>query len=160
MPITIATILFFALSVFAANLPRDFELRVEVPDSDNIFFVRNYTNAPILVSDLYYGDNGAPVLGPQFFYFDEYETLRSSRNDEYVSVQTWDAYDERKLTLLFNDTVAYHGFHKKDGYLAHHGNTTFYSCNSYPYDKYVEYLSLDGSCFLAHPVQLRLTYPL
>lgn len=156
----ITLVLTCVVSVFAAATPKDFELRVIRPGDDDIFFVRNYTNAPILISDLAYDFNGPPVVGPALFHFDECGNLRSSRTNDYVSVQTWQAYEERKLTLLYNDTVSYPCFHKQDGYLAHDGNTTFYSCNLYPYDKYVDYLSLDEECFLATPVQLRLVYPI
>lgn len=140
--------------------PKVFELSVLRQNNDDIFFVRNYTTVPILVSQLLYPDTEGPVLPPQTFYFDDDDLLRSAKNDYYVSVQTWDSYEERDLTLLFNDTISFSGFHKQDGYLAHDGNTTFFTCNAYPFDKYVEYLSLDEECFLAEPVQLRLVYPL
>lgn len=149
----------FAFLTSATIDPKDFELRVIDPGNDDIFFVRNYSRYPILVSHLDYEDIDGPVLGPQLFHFDDDEKLRSSKNDYFVSVQTWDSWGENKQTLLFNDTVSFDGFHKQDGYLAHNGNTTFFSCNAYPTDKYVEFLTIDDSCFLAHPVQLRLVYP-
>lgn len=160
MILSVFTIVFLFWCAVACPTPKQFELRVYRENDQDIFFVRNHTNLAILVSDLAYNTEGSPVLGPQLFYFDEDDLLRNARTNEFVSVQTWEADQKRDLTLLFDKEITFSGFHKQEGFLAHDGNTTFYSCNSYPFDKYVDYLSLDSNCFLAAPVKLRLVYPL
>lgn len=60
--------------------------------------------------------------------------------------------------VLYTNTSSpgFSGFTICDGYLKHDGNETFYTSNSYPYNKYIDFITTDPTGFLASPVKLKI----
>lgn len=61
------------------------------------------------------------------------------------------------LVLYTNaSTTGFGGFTICEGYVQHDGNDTFYTSNSYPYNKYVNFITTNATQFLAEPVKLKI----
>lgn len=77
--------------------------------------------------------------------------------DENLPLAISGQFDMRNELLITNVTTpGYCGFSIENEYLLHDGESTFYSSNFYPYDKYIDVITTDKNEFLAEPIKLKV----
>lgn len=104
---------------------------------------------------LYGGVNDWPTGEPVVFNYDG-ELGLYENGGLFVLIQ--DISYEKNDTLVLTNSTGYPWFSIWGDLLYHAGNSTFYLCNGYPHNKYLNFLQTDPNCFLGEPVELHVAY--
>lgn len=149
--------LFLPIFLFAsvALCYHKFHLQVVDASGKRAYNVTSYEKYGFLVSHLdYRNDSTSPVSDPLTFYLNARDgTLNTVETQEFVALDQLQTNQLNEDVLELNKSQ-FAEFHETGGYLTHGGDDKFYSCNAYVLDKYVSFLSTNGSCFLAEEVKL------
>lgn len=149
-----------ALTLLVAFALANFQLQVE-KDGELGYFVRfdHYSDD---VRVVYNSNNTAGCydceLDVPYFSYDGNLWDTSVNLTVGISGYLSSAYHDQVLyTNASSPTLtAFSGFTICGGYLQHDGNSTFYTSNSYPWNKYIDFITTDSTSFLAAPVKLKV----
>lgn len=147
-----------ALAPLVAFSLANFQLQVE-EDGELGNFVRfNQYNDDVRV--VYNSDNIAACSGCEknapFFSYNGELWDTSVNLPVGISGYLSSAYHDQVLYTNASSPSAFPGFTICENYLQHDGNDTFYTSNSYPYNKYIDFITTDPTGFLATPVKLKI----